>query len=208
MTVLRLDRDRRFLYDGKGRIFDPASRRWRASPASETAAEVTLAEAVEWLQKESGCPFRVPVGVIGGREADTEQRSMAERIGEGLAGLGLTLLSGGRGGVMEAACRGAERGGGLSIGLLPDSDWSAANPFVGVPLATGIGVARNAIIARAACALIAVGGGHGTLSEIAFGLQFGRPVFGLLGAPAVEGVIGMTGWHEAETALCRLVLAQ
>lgn len=207
MTVLSLDTGRRSLYDSAGRIFDPAGRQWNGSPVPGDGLEITPTGAVKWLQKESKCPFRVPVGVIGGREADTQQLALAETIGEGLAGLGLTVLCGGRGGVMEAACRGVERGGGLSVGLLPDQDWSLANPHVGVPLATGIGVARNAIIARAAFALIAIGGGHGTLSEIAFGLQFGRPVFGLPGAPSVEGVIGVSEWHEVEAALCRLVLA-
>ncbi|MDJ0611230.1 MAG: TIGR00725 family protein [Kiloniellales bacterium] len=149
----------------------------------------------------------MPIGVIGGRGATADQAAVAEQAGESLADLGLTLLCGGRGGVMEAACRGAERAGGLSIGLLPDEDWHSANPYVGVPLATGIGVARNALIARAAFALIAIGGGTGTLSEIAFGLQFGRPVYGLCGAPAIEGVAMRADWPEVEVALCRLVLA-
>jgi uncharacterized protein (TIGR00725 family) len=76
-----------------------------------------------------------------------------------------------------------------------------------VPIATGIGVARNAIIARAALALIAVGGGHGTLSEIAFGLQFGRPVLTLLEAPAVAGTRALPSTANALDAVCRIVLA-
>ena len=207
MTVLRLDRGRSALSNGSGETFDAASRRWIPSGGAPGGQELSPPEAVRWLQKESGCPLRVPIGVIGGREATADQAAVAERAGEGLAGLGLTLLCGGRGGVMEAACRGAERAGGLSIGLLPDEDWHSANPYVGVPLATGIGVARNALIARAAFALIAIGGGTGTLSEIAFGLQFGRPVFGLCGAPAIGGVAMRADWREVEAALCRLVLA-
>jgi uncharacterized protein (TIGR00725 family) len=89
---------------------------------------------------------------------------------------------------MEAAARGAYTAGGLTIGLLPDEDWHAANPFISLPLATGIGRARNALIAQSAQALIAVGGKYGTLSEIAYGLQFGKPVFGLCTTPDVPGL--------------------
>ena len=131
----------------------------------------------------------------------------AEAVGAGLAVLGLTVLCGGREGVMEAVCRAAAQAGGLTVGLLPDDDWRAANSHVRVPLATGIGVARNAVIARAALALVAIGGGTGTLSEVAFGLQFGRPVFGLAGAPRVEGVVMLDDWPSLKTPLCRKVLA-
>ena len=90
---------------------------------------------------------------------------------------------------MEAACRGAKRAArsqladsntsGLTIGILPGGDPSAANPYVDIPIATGLGEARNTIIARAAQAVIAIGGGYGTLSEIAFALKQGRPVIGV-----------------------------
>jgi hypothetical protein len=80
---------------------------------------------------------------------------------------------------MEAGCRGTAEHGGISISLLPDATWKAANPCVTIPIATGLGVARNAIIAQAFFCLVAIDGGYGTLSEIAFGLQFGRPVFAL-----------------------------
>jgi uncharacterized protein (TIGR00725 family) len=120
--------------------------------------------------------------------------------------LGLVVLCGGRSGVMEAACRGVARAGGLSIGLLPGEEWDSANPYVTVPIATGIGVARNALIARAALCLIAVGGGNGTLSEIAFGLQFGRPVFALAGAPTVSGTVELDGWDALLPRVARVVL--
>ena len=80
---------------------------------------------------------------------------------------------------MEAACRGARAEGGHTNGLLPGDDPGDANPFVEFPIATGLGVARNAVVARAADAMIAIGGAYGTLSEIAFALQFGKPVIGL-----------------------------
>lgn len=90
---------------------------------------------------------------------------------------------------MEAVCRGVAAGGGVSIGLLPEPDDAEANDFVSVALPTGIGSARNALIACGGVALVAIGGGPGTLSEIAFALHFGRPVLTLAGAPAVPGAV-------------------
>ncbi|WP_246333328.1 TIGR00725 family protein [Aureimonas mangrovi] len=130
----------------------------------------------------------MPVGIIGPREAKPHQLETAEALGAELARHGLQLLCGGRNGVMEAACRGHAEAGGIPIGILPDDEWQAANPFVAIPIATGIGPARNAIIARACVALVAVGGGVGTLSEMALGLQFGRLVLAMNDAPAVDDV--------------------
>ncbi len=205
IAELRLDRAGGRLLSGLGR-FDPAARRWTGRPA-RGGEPVGLRRAVTWLQKESGAPCRAPVAVIGPRDASPAEREAAFAVGAGLARLGLTLLCGGKSGVMEAACAGVAAAGGLSIGLLPEGEWQAANRFVTVPLATGIGVARNAIIARAALALIAVGGGYGTLSEIAFGLQFGRPVLTLLDAPAAAGTRACAAPDEAIDAACRIVLA-
>jgi uncharacterized protein (TIGR00725 family) len=97
------------------------------------------------------------------------------------------LVCGGLGGVMEAACRGAKEAGGTTVGILPGSDRAAANRFVDVPIPTGLGEGRNVLVVRAADALIAVGGGHGTLSEIAFALKTGKRVIGL-GTWDVDGV--------------------
>jgi uncharacterized protein (TIGR00725 family) len=204
--MLLLDRARGRLYDDRGRCFDPEGRRWLDTDGAASGDPADSAEAVVWLQRDSGHPCRVPVGVIGARSAGARQMETAEAVGSGLAALGLTVLCGGREGVMEAVCRGAARAGGLTVGLLPDDDWRVANPHVRVPIATGIGVARNAVIARAALALVAIGGGTGTLSEVAFGLQFGRPVFGLDGAPKVEGVVMLDGWPALRTAVCEQVL--
>ena len=204
---LRLDRARRRLLDGSGAWFDPKTRRWETTdPAPKDARAIVPADAVRWLQNESSHPLKAPVGVVGARQASRRQLDLAEEIGQGIATLGLTLLCGGREGIMSAACKGAAGAGGLTVGLLPDDHWDTANPFVAVPLATGIGVARNALIARAAFCLVAVGGGHGTLSEIAFALQFGRPVFRLGDAPVVDGAVELDGWTELEPALCHLVL--
>jgi uncharacterized protein (TIGR00725 family) len=104
---------------------------------------------------------------------------VAEAIGRILAERGAVVICGGRGGVMEAACRGAKAGGGLTIGVLPGTKRDAANPYVDVIIATGIGEARNAVIIRTAQAAIAVGGEYGTLTEIAFALKRRLPVAGL-----------------------------
>jgi uncharacterized protein (TIGR00725 family) len=122
-----------------------------------------------------------------------------------LARRGAVVVCGGLGGVMEAVCRGAKGAGGTTIGILPGVDRSQANRFVDVALPTGLGEARNALVARAADALIAVGGGYGTLSEIALALKAGKHVVGLstwdiegiepAGSPeaAVEAVLGPPG---------------
>ena len=107
---------------------------------------------------------------------------------------------------MEAVCRGVAGAGGISIGLLPETDPSGANPFVTIPIATGIGEARNALVARAAFCLVAIGDSFGTLSEVALGLQFGRPVIGLCGAARVEGVRHLGSAGDAVNAVASLVL--
>ena len=96
-------------------------------------------------------------------------------------------MCGGLGGVMEAACRGAKAAGGTTVGILPGTERSAANEHVDVAIATGLGEARNTLVVRAADAVIAVGGGYGTLSEIALALKAGKRVVGL-GSWDVEGV--------------------
>ena len=103
----------------------------------------------------------------------------AEEVGRALGERGVALVCGGLGGVMEAACRGAKGAGGATIGILPGSDRAAANGFVDVAIPTGLGEARNALVVRAADAVIAVGGGYGTLSEIALALKMGTPVIGV-----------------------------
>jgi uncharacterized protein (TIGR00725 family) len=112
---------------------------------------------------------------------------VAERVGRLVAQRGALVVCGGLGGVMEAACRGAKRAGGTTIGLLPGLDRGSANPFVDVALPTGLGEARNALVVRAADVLVAIGGGHGTLSEIALALKAGKRVIGL-DSWEIEGV--------------------
>jgi uncharacterized protein (TIGR00725 family) len=119
------------------------------------------------------------IGVIGGSDVSSKVAKVAEAVGREIARRGAVLVCGGLGGVMEAACRGAYDAGGLTIGILPGEDPRAANQFVRIPIATGLGYARNLAVVRSCRAVIAVDGSYGTLSEIAFALQAGTPVIGL-----------------------------
>jgi uncharacterized protein (TIGR00725 family) len=119
------------------------------------------------------------VAVVGPGDAEPDQLALAEAVGRALGERGVVVVCGGLGGVMEAACRGAKEAGATTLGILPGADRAAANPHVDVAVATGLGEARNALVVRAADALIAVGGGYGTLSEIALALRAGKPVVGL-----------------------------
>ena len=116
------------------------------------------------------------IAVCGASQPTPEQASVAEEVGRRLAERGAVVVCGGLSGVMEAVCRGVAGAGGLSIGLLPGEAPEGANPHVSIALATGLGELRNALIARGCRAMIAIGGGYGTLSEIAFMLRLGRPV--------------------------------
>lgn len=119
------------------------------------------------------------VSVIGGSQCSQEEAVWAEEVGRGLAMNGATVICGGLGGVMEAACRGAKSSGGRTIGILPGDLRESANSCVDIPIVTGIGYARNSIVAKSGEAVIAIGGSYGTLSEIAYALQCGIPVIGL-----------------------------
>jgi len=120
------------------------------------------------------------VAVVGGSTCTPDEAAAAAAVGRLLAEAGAVILCGGLGGVMEAVARGAqETPGGITVGLLPGSDPAEANPAIDVPLATGMGEMRNALIVRAARAVIAIGGGVGTLSEIALAKRIGTPVVGL-----------------------------
>ena len=119
------------------------------------------------------------IAVIGGRQPSSEEAQLAEAVGCELAKQGAILICGGLGGVMEAACKGASSEGGVTIGILPGDSRQAANPYVQIPIVTGIGYARNVAVVKSAQAVIAIGGNYGTLSEISHALQSGIPVIGL-----------------------------
>jgi uncharacterized protein (TIGR00725 family) len=122
----------------------------------------------------------VVIAVIGENDPTPEIAALAEEVGAEIASAGAVLVCGGLGGVMEAACRGAHGKGGVTIGILPGTRPRDANAYVTYPIPTGLGHARNLLVARAAQAVIAIGGRYGTLSEIAFAKIEGVPVIGLM----------------------------
>ena len=127
------------------------------------------------------------IAVVGASQPTAEQEQAAEDIGRGLGAAGCVVLTGGRGGVMAAASRGAHEAGATVVGILPGTDRREANEWVGLALPTGMGELRNGLIVRAADAVVAVGGAHGTLSEIALALSAGVGVVGYDTWP-IEGV--------------------
>lgn len=139
---------------------------------------------------------RTKVAVIGGRNAGKFLLKDAEEVGRLLASRNAVLVCGGLGGVMEAASRGMKSGGGLTVGILPQDHTRDANSYIDIPIATGFGMGRNVVIARTADAVIAIGGEYGTLSEIAFSLQMGKPVVGI-GTWDIKGVIAAADAADA-----------
>ena len=127
------------------------------------------------------------VSVIGSGTVDQEITGVAESVGRRLGERGHTVVCGGLGGVMAAACRGAAAAGGHTIGILPGENRGAANPHVETAIATGLGNARNVLVVLNGDAVVAVSGSTGTLSEIGYALDLGRPVAGL-DTHDVEGV--------------------
>lgn len=148
--------------------------------------------------------MRKIIGVIGGRRASKRLLAEAEKVGRLIAENGLIMLCGGLGGVMEAAAKGAKEAGGLTVGILPHDTKEHANSYIDVPIATGLGIGRNIIIARTADALIAVSGEYGTLSEIAFALQLGKSVVGI-NTWDIKGVIQADNAEDAVQAAVKLI---
>ena len=119
------------------------------------------------------------VAVIGTSSANSEEIKAAEEVGREIAQNGWILINGGLTGVMEASAKGASNAGGTVVGILPTPSASSANPHITIPIATNMGHARNMIIVHTAEVVIAIGGGEGTLSEIAIARKLGKPVFGI-----------------------------
>jgi uncharacterized protein (TIGR00725 family) len=147
------------------------------------------------------------VAVIGGSGCSPQEAATAEEVGRRLAEAGAIVLCGGLDGVMEAVARGARGAGGVTVGILPGSDPRDANAYIDVPLATGMGEMRNALIVRAAGAIIAIGGAYGTLSEVALALRIGTPIVGLrdrfeglADMPRVPDAAAAVAWALAQTA--------
>ena len=140
---------------------------------------------------------RATIAVCGsGTLADAELEELAQAVGEEVVRAGMNLVTGGLGGVMEAACRGAyqarERGegNGAIIGILPGDDKAEANPYCDIIIPTGFGIARNLLVVRTADAVILLHGGSGTLTEAAFAWQIGRPLVALTASGGWAGKLG------------------
>ena len=131
---------------------------------------------------------RIRVGVIGAGTCPSEIYKTAYEVGKGIAERNGVLVCGGLGGVMEASAKGALDTGGTTVGILPGEDPADANPYIAIPVPTGMGHARNVLVVRMSQVLIAVSGGYGTLSEIALGLKMGREVIGLYTWKHIPGI--------------------
>jgi uncharacterized protein (TIGR00725 family) len=130
----------------------------------------------------------IQVSVIGDGTAEPALAEAAYEIGRLAAERGWVVITGGLGGVMEAASRGAKEAGGTTVGILPTYDAETANEYVEIIIPTGLGHARNALVVAAAAGVIAVGGRYGTLSEIALALKLGKPLVGINTWPGIAGV--------------------
>ena len=168
--------------------------------------DVTLRQQLDRLAaRQRGeaihAPLRQPVALLGPGDGGTRETEAARAIACCLASAGLAIVCGGRGGVMRAAAQGAQEAGGISLGILPEADLSAANEFLTVALPTGIGEIRNTLIVRSAVCVIAVGGGVGTLSEMAFAAKWNKPLIALYPEPhavsLLPGAHAASDWHEA-----------
>jgi len=148
---------------------------------------------------------RKQIGVIGAGTCGNETRTLAETVGREIAKRGAVLLCGGLGGVMEATAYGAKQEGGITLGILPGTLREEANPWIDFVVVSGMGHARNALIAQSSDALIAVNGEYGTLSEIALGLKMGKPVVILEPGWKIEGAYRAKSPQEAVGLAFRLI---
>ncbi len=136
------------------------------------------------------------IAVIGAGIADEEIYTTAYQVGKLLGEKGAIIYTGGLGGVMEAACRGAFEVGALTVGILPGNKAEEANPFVRIPIVTNMGEGRNVILVRCAEVVVAISGGYGTLSEIALALKMWKPVIGLKTWENIPGVVYVSSPEE------------
>jgi hypothetical protein len=147
----------------------------------------------------------IRVSVIGGSESSEEILSQAFRLGKLLAEEGCIVYTGGKGGVMEAVSKGVSDGGGIVVGILPEPDTSEMNPYVQIPVCTGVGLGRNAILVQSADVIVAVNGKYGTLSEIAIALQLGKPIIGLHTWTIDKNIVQVESPEKVITAIQKVV---
>lgn len=140
---------------------------------------------------------RIYVGVIGAGDCSEEIATLAFEIGKKIAEANAVLVCGGLDGVMAAAAEGAKSAGGVTIGILPGTDREDANRFIDHAIPTGMGEARNLLVVRSSDAVIALPGGSGTLSELAFALKFGKHVIDIGGRNISDAAHKATNAEEA-----------
>jgi len=145
------------------------------------------------------------IGVIGAGTCLDSTYELARNLGSEIGKRGWTLICGGLGGVMEGAARGCLEAGGLTVGLLPGLTRQSANPFIQVPIATGLGEGRNLLVVRASDLLVSIAGGYGTLSEIAMALKTKKPVIGLETWKEITGIRHVTDYQEAIKLITQLL---
>lgn len=142
------------------------------------------------------------IGVIGGYDVDSRIYRIAYEVGKEIAKNGCILVCGGLGGVMEAASRGAKENGGITVGILPGVRAEDANPYIDLPIPTGISYARNMIVVLSSDILIAIDGKYGTLSEISYANIFGKKVIGI----ETWEIEGVEKAESAEDAVKKAIL--
>lgn len=123
--------------------------------------------------------MKMYISIVGGESCSEEIYELAREAGRRIAKIGAVLITGGRKGVMEAACRGAKEEGGVTIGILPSDDRKEGNEYLDYAVVTGLGIVRNALVVLNGDIVIAINGHYGTLSEIALALEYGKKVYGL-----------------------------
>lgn len=147
------------------------------------------------IHQSTNC-VKQPVGIIGTGSPSDDEYMVAYNIGRLMAQMGFTIICGGRGGIMEAACKGVNNENGISIGLLPETHTENSNQYVSIPITTGMGLSRNTIISCSSCFLISISGSNGTLTEIAYGLQYNKTIFSIFSKFNLEDTIKFTNYNE------------
>ncbi len=145
------------------------------------------------------------VGVIGAGECSDKIYQIARNVGLEIGKKGWIVVCGGLGGVMEAAARGCIDAGRMTVGILPGLEKESANPYIEIPIPTGLGEGRNLLVVRASDVLVSIAGEYGTLSEIALALKIKKPVIGLETWENLKGVRYVVNPREAIEAVERVI---
>ncbi|MBI2359274.1 MAG: TIGR00725 family protein [Deltaproteobacteria bacterium] len=147
-------------------------------------------------------PKNRQVAVVGSSDVDYGSAALATEVGRTVAAVGAVLICGGLGGTMEAAARGAKERGGITVGIVPSYQKDTANPYIDIIIPSGLGHARNALVAASGDLVVALPGSHGTRSEVSLALKMGRPVIGVTAWSDIPQVKVVNSAQELERELC------